>query len=112
VENVSDERAVDAFAFGLRHSNHVEDLGRTKPRTMSELMEIANRFADGEDAYHSKRSRSPEYDRSSKQRNQRCISRNKDGCTMRIQVAAGYERRDREVDEQKNDKYHKKDNYK
>jgi hypothetical protein len=30
---------------------------------------------------------------------------------MRNQVAAGYERRDGEGDEQKNDKYHKKDNY-
>jgi hypothetical protein len=27
------------------------------------------------------------------------------------QVAAGYERRDKEGDEQKNDEYHKKDNY-
>jgi hypothetical protein len=40
-ENVSDERAVDAFAFGLRHLDIVEELGRTKPRTVSELMEIA-----------------------------------------------------------------------
>jgi hypothetical protein len=28
---------------------------RLKPRTISELMEIASRFADGEDAYHNKR---------------------------------------------------------
>jgi hypothetical protein len=27
----------------------VEELGRTKPGTVSELMEVANRFADGED---------------------------------------------------------------
>jgi hypothetical protein len=68
-EDVSDERAVDAFASGLRHSDLVEELGRTKPRMVLELMEIANRFADGEDAYHSKRARSPEYDRSSRQHN-------------------------------------------
>jgi hypothetical protein len=68
-EDVSDERAVDAFASGLRRSDLVEELGRTKPKTVSELMEIDNRFADGVDAYHSKRARSPEYDRSSRQRN-------------------------------------------
>jgi hypothetical protein len=74
-------------------------------------MEIANRFTDGEDAYHSKRAHSPEYERSSRECNQRRRSHNKDGCTMHNQVAAGYERRDGEGDEQKNDEYHKKDNY-
>jgi hypothetical protein len=58
-EDVSDERAVDAFLVGLRHSDLVEELGRTKPRTVSKLMEVANRFADGEDAYNNKRGRSP-----------------------------------------------------
>jgi hypothetical protein len=33
----------------------VEEIGRTKPRTVSELMEVANRFADGEDVYNNKR---------------------------------------------------------
>jgi hypothetical protein len=37
----------------------MEELGRTKPRTISELMEVANRFADGEDAYNNKRGHSP-----------------------------------------------------
>jgi hypothetical protein len=32
----------------------VEELGRARPRTISELMEVANRFADGEDAYNNK----------------------------------------------------------
>jgi hypothetical protein len=68
-EDVSDERAVDAFASGLRRSDLFEELGRTNPKKVSELMEIENKFADGEDAYHSKRARSPEYDRSSRQRN-------------------------------------------
>jgi hypothetical protein len=54
-ENVSDELAIDSFALGLRRSNLVEELGRIKPRTVSELMEVANRFVDGEDAYDSKR---------------------------------------------------------
>jgi hypothetical protein len=33
----------------------VEEIGRTRPRIVSELMEVANRFADGEDAYNNKR---------------------------------------------------------
>jgi hypothetical protein len=108
-EDISDERAVDAFASRLRCLDLVEELGRTKPRTVSELMEIANRFADGEDTYHSKRAHSPKYDRSNRQHNQRRRSRNEDGRTMRNQVAARHERRDREGDE--NEEYHKKDNY-
>jgi hypothetical protein len=62
VEDVSDERAIDTFSAGLRHFDLVEEVGRTKPRTVSELMEVANRFADGEDAYNNKRARSPEVD--------------------------------------------------
>jgi hypothetical protein len=108
-EDVFDERAVDAFASGLHRSDLVEELGRTKPETMSELMEIANRFADGEDTYHRKRARSPEYDKSSRQHNQRRRSRTEDGHTMGNQIAAGYERRDGEGDE--NEEYHKKDNH-
>jgi hypothetical protein len=54
-EDVSDERSVDAFASGLRHSDLVEELGRIGPKTVSKLKEIANRFADGEDAYNNKR---------------------------------------------------------
>jgi hypothetical protein len=68
VEDVSDERAVDAFLVGLRRSDLMEELGRTKPRTVSELMEVANRFADREDMYNNKRARSPEVDRASRQR--------------------------------------------
>jgi hypothetical protein len=61
-ENISDERAIDAFVAGIRRGDFVEDLGRTNPRTVSALMEIANRWADGEDAVHNKRHRSPEED--------------------------------------------------
>jgi hypothetical protein len=67
-EDVSDERAVDAFSAVLRRSNLVEELGRSKLTTVSELMEVANRFADGEDAYNNKRACSPEVDRVSRQR--------------------------------------------
>jgi uncharacterized protein YPO0396 len=67
-EDVSDERAIDAFSAGLRCSDLVEEIGRTRPRTVSELMEVANRFADGEDAYNNKRGHSLEVDKISRQR--------------------------------------------
>jgi hypothetical protein len=92
-EDVSDERAVDAFLAGLRCSDLVDELGRTKPRTVSELMEVENRFADGEDAYNNKRARSPEVDRASRQRRRSC---NEDSRTRPNQIAAGYERREEE----------------
>jgi hypothetical protein len=38
-EDISDERAIDAFSAGLCRSNLVEEIGRTKPRTVSKLME-------------------------------------------------------------------------
>jgi hypothetical protein len=71
----------------------MEELGRTEPKTVSELMEVANRFIDGEDAYNNKRARSPEVDRASMQRRR---SRNKDSRTRHNQIAAGYERRNEE----------------
>jgi hypothetical protein len=51
-EDISDERVVDAFSAGLRRSDLVEELGRTRPRIVSELMEVANKFIDGEDTYN------------------------------------------------------------
>jgi hypothetical protein len=54
MEDISDEQAIDAFLAGLRRSDLVEELGRTRPMTVSELMEVANRFADGEDTYNNK----------------------------------------------------------
>jgi hypothetical protein len=76
----------------------VEEIGRTRPRTVSELMEVANRFADGEDAYNNKRGRSPEVNRASRQRRR---YRNGDNHARKNQVAAGYERRDEEGYENK-----------
>jgi hypothetical protein len=54
-------------------------------------MEVANRFADGEDAYNNKRGRSSEVDRASRQMRR---YRNGDSHARRNQIAAGYERRD------------------
>jgi hypothetical protein len=112
VEDVSDERAVDAFSAGLRRSDLVEELGRIRSKTVSEdlveelgrirsktvseLIEIASRFADGENAYNNKRARSPEVDRATRLRHR---SHNEDSRIRRNQVAAGYERRNEEGDE-------------
>jgi hypothetical protein len=95
-EDVSDEWVIDAFLAGLRRSNLVEELGRTRPKTVSKLIEIASRFADGEYTYNNKRARSPEIDRASRQRRR---TRNEDDRIRRNQVAAGYERRDEERNE-------------
>jgi hypothetical protein len=92
-EDVSDEREIDAFSAGLRRSDLVEEIGRTKPRTVSELMEVANRFADREDAYNNKRGHSPEAERASRQRRR---YRNGDNHARQNQIAAGYNRRDEE----------------
>jgi hypothetical protein len=56
-------------------------------------MEVANRFADREDAYNNKRGHSPEIDRASRQRRR---YRNGDSHARRNQIAAGYERGDEE----------------
>jgi hypothetical protein len=66
---VSDERAIDAFTLGLRRGDLVVEMGRIKPRTVSEQMDIANRFADDKDACNNKRTRSPEDDRGNKYNN-------------------------------------------
>jgi hypothetical protein len=97
-EDVFDERAIDAFSSGFCRSDLVEEIGRTRPRTVSELMEVANRFANGEDAYNNKRGRSPEVDRASRHRRR---YRNGDSHARRNQVAAGYKRRDEEGYENK-----------
>jgi hypothetical protein len=55
-------------------------------------MEIANRFADGEDAYNNKRGRSPEVDKTSRQRRR---YRNGDNHGRRNQIAIGYDGRNR-----------------
>jgi hypothetical protein len=49
-----DERAIDAFTLGLQRGNLVKEMGRIKPKTISDLIDIANMFADGEDACNNK----------------------------------------------------------
>jgi hypothetical protein len=85
---VSDERAIDAFIVG--RGDLVEEMGRIKPKTVSDLMDTANQFADGEDACNNKRTRSPEDDRGNRYGGQRRRSRNYDNYGSHSQVAAGY----------------------
>jgi hypothetical protein len=87
---VSDERAIDAFTLGLRRGDLVEEIGRLKPKTISYLMDIANMFADGEDACNNKWTRSPEDDRGNRYGGERRRSRNYDNYGSHSQVAAGY----------------------
>jgi hypothetical protein len=89
-ENVSNEQAIDAFINGLRHQDFIEDMGRSNPKIVSALMDIANRFADGEDTFCNKRTRSPEDDRSQRYISQRRRSRKYDGYNGPSQVAAGF----------------------
>jgi hypothetical protein len=90
---VGHQRAIDTFLAGLRRSDLVEEIGRTRSATVAKLMEEANKFANGEDAYNNKRGRSPEVDRASRQRRQYC-SRDNQG--RRNLVAAGYKAREEE----------------
>ncbi|KAK1677021.1 hypothetical protein QYE76_037869 [Lolium multiflorum] len=48
-EDVSIDRAIDAFSDGIRRESYIEELGRKKPKAITKLMEIANSWADGED---------------------------------------------------------------
>jgi hypothetical protein len=59
-------------------------------------MDVANRFADGEDVYHNKRERSPEDDRPHQYNSQRRRSRNYGNNN---QVAAGFKGRGIEGEE-------------
>jgi hypothetical protein len=92
-EDISDERAIDAFSSGLHRADIVEEIGRARPKMVSELMEIANRFADGEDTYNNKRGRSPEVNKTSRQRRR---YHNGDNHGRRNQIAAGYDKRNEE----------------
>ncbi|KAK1649261.1 hypothetical protein QYE76_067066 [Lolium multiflorum] len=51
VEDVSVDRAIDAFSDGIRRESYIEELGRKKPKTITKLMEIAKSWADGEDNF-------------------------------------------------------------
>jgi hypothetical protein len=90
IVDVSDKRAIDAFTLGLRRGDLFKEMGRIKPKTVSDLMDISNRFADHEDACNNKRTRSPEDDRGNRYSSERRKSRNYDNYGSHSQVATGY----------------------
>jgi hypothetical protein len=103
---VSDERAIDAFIIGLRRGDLVEEMGRIKPKTVSDLIDVANRFANGEDACNNKCTRSSEDDRGNRYGGQRRRSRNYDNYGSHNQVAAGYKDNSYQSNDRKNSGYH------
>ena len=89
-ENISEDRAIDAFNGGVRRIELREELGRSKPKTIEHLMEIANRWADGEDSIHRAQSdEEDDYDRRRERRSKRRsrVYDDRDGPDM---VVAGY----------------------
>ena len=52
VARISEEKAVDSFTNGLRRKDLIEYIGRERIETLSQLMEVANRWADGEELAH------------------------------------------------------------
>jgi hypothetical protein len=104
--DVSNERAIDDFTVGLQRADLVKEMGWIKPKTVSELMDIANRFVDGKDACNNKRMRSPEDDRGNRYSHQRRKSRNYDNYSSHSQVAAGYKENTYQGDDRRNSRYH------
>src|SRR3954469_25287087 len=79
-----------AFRDGVKRQDFKEELGSVKPNTLDHLMDIANRWADGEDSIH--RAQSEEEDDYGRRRERRIKRRlrvydDRDGPDM---VAAGY----------------------
>jgi hypothetical protein len=84
-------------------------MGRTKPRTVSELMDVANQFADREEVYHNKRTQSPEDDKPHRYNNQRRRSHNYENYNSHSQVAAGNKGNNSEGEEHQSSGYHNRD---
>src|SRR3954462_11628488 len=88
--HISEERAIDAFRDGVKRQDFKEELGRVKPKTLDDLMDIANRWADGEDSIHRAQSEEEDDYGRRRERRRKRISRvydDRDGPDM---VAAGY----------------------
>jgi hypothetical protein len=101
-KNVSDERAIDAFSNGLRRKDFIEEFGWANPKTIAQLMDISNRWADGEDAFHNKQARSPEEDRYRRSHDRR---RRFNEYAGQSQVEAGFAHNDNRKDEYRSGEY-------
>jgi hypothetical protein len=62
-ENISPERAIDAFRDGLIRRDFREELGQCMPKTIDHLMSLANTWADREDSITNPRSHRRSADR-------------------------------------------------
>jgi hypothetical protein len=100
-ENISPERAIDAFRDGLFRHDFKEELGRCKPKTVDHLMSLANEWANGEDSITAPRSRHRSAERDVDTKDQfHPVSRKKgrrsryDDTENAGMVAAGYVRED------------------
>jgi hypothetical protein len=89
----------------LRRGDVVEEIGRIKPKIVSDLMDIANRFADGEDACNNKQTRSPEDDRENRYSGQRRRSCNYNNYGSHSQVVAGYKDNSYQGNDRRNSGY-------
>jgi hypothetical protein len=70
-------------------------------------MDIANKFTDGEDTYHNKRTRSPEDDRSHRYNGQKQRPHNYDNYSSHSQITARYrDNNNTQGDEHQNNGYH------
>jgi hypothetical protein len=109
-EDVSIDRAIDAFSDGIRRETYIEELGRKKPKTITKLMEIANSWADGEDNVRRPRQRSddedddqPRHD-SGGRRDHRKKRKDRSYDNINL-VAAGYsDKRDDRYDDRRDDR--------
>jgi hypothetical protein len=102
-ENISPERAIDAFWDGLIRCDFKEELGRCKTKTVDHLMSLANEWVDGEDSIAAPRSRRRSAERDVDAKDQFHTSSRKKGRRNRYDdadatdmVAAGYVNEDRD----------------
>ncbi|KAK1610947.1 hypothetical protein QYE76_034620 [Lolium multiflorum] len=107
-EDVSVDRAIDAFSDGIRRESYIEELGRKKPKTITKLMEIANSWADGEDNVRRPRQRSDDEDddqpkHDSGERRDRHKKRKNHSYDDSNLVAAGYSDRQDDRDDDRRD---------
>jgi hypothetical protein len=80
MENISPERAIDAFRDGLVRRDFKEELGRCEPKTVDHLMSLANEWADGEESIAATRSHRRSAERDVDAKDQFHNSSQKKGC--------------------------------
>ena len=90
-EGVSEERAIDAFIAGVTREDLKEELGCIGPSTTTHLMEIANKWAKGEDSVCRDHTRPREDDYEDDTRHQDDPDRRRDRDRRRKRRNQGYD---------------------